>query len=164
MTLPDPHVSRSHYSPDRRTALVLTGTGIDGACHAGALHALTEAGVRIDLVAGRGVGAVERLFAAIDGGARLWEKGGLWRRSLQQSLCPWRPALSPRRHRTGDRGGCCCVVPAVVLGLQPGRLPDRAPCRHCRARHRASGLPTAGGGCSAPCWLPGRCRRGCRSS
>jgi hypothetical protein len=116
MTLPDPHVSRSHYSPDRRTALVLTGTGIDGAYHAGALHALTEAGVRVDLVAGRGVGAVGALFAAIDGGARLWEKGGLWRRSLQHSLYPWRPAY--RHAATGLAiAAVLLVVPAVVLGL-----------------------------------------------
>ena len=75
-------VPATEYSPDRRTALVFTGTGTDGAYHAGALRALTEAGVRIDLVAGRGIGAVGALFAAIDGGARLWEPGGLWRRPL----------------------------------------------------------------------------------
>ena len=77
MTLPDPHVSRSHYSPDRRTALVLTGTGIDGAYHAGALHALAEAGVRLDLVAGRGVGAVGALFAARRGSGRRAACGGV---------------------------------------------------------------------------------------
>jgi len=45
------------YSPSRRTALVLCGTGAHGAYHAGVLRALQEAGVRIDLVAGHGVGA-----------------------------------------------------------------------------------------------------------
>ena len=45
------------YSPDRRTALVLCGTGAHGAYHAGALRAFQEAGVRIDLLAGHGVGA-----------------------------------------------------------------------------------------------------------
>ena len=93
MTLADPHVSRSHYSPDRRTALVLTGTGIDGAYHAGALHALTEAGVRVDLVSGRGVGAVGALFAAIDGGARLWEPSGIWKGSAATRLYEWRTGL-----------------------------------------------------------------------
>ncbi|HMB81767.1 MAG TPA: patatin-like phospholipase family protein, partial [Vicinamibacterales bacterium] len=42
------------YSPQRRTALVLTGTGTAGAYHAGVLRALHEAGVKIDIVAGRG--------------------------------------------------------------------------------------------------------------
>ncbi len=81
------------YSPERRTALVLTGTGVDGAYHAGALRALTEAGVRLDVVAGRGVGAAGALFAAIDGGSRLWEPTGLWRSRGVRKLYSWRPAL-----------------------------------------------------------------------
>ncbi|MBK48958.1 MAG: patatin, partial [Acidobacteria bacterium] len=44
------------YSPSLRTALVLNGAGTAGAYHAGVLQALNEAGVRIDLVAGRGMG------------------------------------------------------------------------------------------------------------
>jgi predicted acylesterase/phospholipase RssA len=59
------------YSPQRRTALVLTGTGTAGAYHAGVLRALHEAGVKIDIVAGRGVGVIGALFAAVDGGQRL---------------------------------------------------------------------------------------------
>ena len=116
MTLPDSHVSRGHYSPERRTALVLTGTGIDGAYHAGALHALAEAGVRVDLVAGRGVGVVGALFGAIDGGTRLWEKGGLWRRPLQRSLYPWRRAW---RHVAKGLAiaALLLVVPVIVLAL-----------------------------------------------
>ena len=42
-----PHVA-DPYSPQRRTALVLTGTGTAGAYHAGVLRALHEAGVKID--------------------------------------------------------------------------------------------------------------------
>ena len=71
-----------HYSTRLRTALVLTGIGTAGAYHAGVLRALHEAGVRVDLVAGRGVGALGALFAAIDGGARLWDPGGLWRNQI----------------------------------------------------------------------------------
>ncbi len=67
------------YSPVRRTALVLCGTGAHGAYHAGALRALQEAGVKIDIVAGQGIGAGAAILAAIDGGARLWEPGGIWR-------------------------------------------------------------------------------------
>ena len=46
---------RDSYSPERRTALLLTGTGADGAYHAGALR-LDEAGVKLDIVGGRGMG------------------------------------------------------------------------------------------------------------
>ena len=42
------------YIPHLRTALVLTGTGTAGAYHAGVIRALHEAGVKVDLVAGRG--------------------------------------------------------------------------------------------------------------
>ena len=79
------------YSPQRRTALVLTGTGTAGAYHAGVLRALHEAGVKIDIVAGRGIGVVGALFAAVDGAQRLWDDKGFWRAPAVQSLYPWRP-------------------------------------------------------------------------
>src|ERR1700758_3638455 len=81
------------YSPERRTALVLTGTGTAGAYHAGVLRALQEAGVKLDVVGGRGVGAVGALFAAVDGGPRLWDEKGFWRSSRVASFYAWRPAL-----------------------------------------------------------------------
>jgi hypothetical protein len=81
------------YSPHQRTALVLTGIGTAGAYHAGVLRALDEAGVKIDVVAGRGIGAVGALFAAIDGGSRLWAPSGVWRRSEVADLYPWRGTL-----------------------------------------------------------------------
>lgn len=77
MTGPTP--AREAYSPLLRTALVLTGSGTAGAYHAGVLRAFQEAGVKIDLVAGTGMGAASALFAAIDGGSRLWDAGGVWR-------------------------------------------------------------------------------------
>ena len=54
------------YAPILRTALVLTGTGTAGAYHAGVLRALHEAGVKLDVVAGRGVGVI---------GARVCRRG-----------------------------------------------------------------------------------------
>jgi hypothetical protein len=78
------------YSPERRTALVLTGTGADGAYHAGVLRALNEAGIKVDLVCGRGIGAVGAMFAAVDGGSRLWEEKGLWRGRPLADLYHWR--------------------------------------------------------------------------
>ena len=83
----------SPYSPERRTALVLTGTGAHGAYHAGVLKALQEAGVKIDLVAGRGIGAGGAALAAIGGSARVWEDTGIWRSLRVQSLYSWKPAV-----------------------------------------------------------------------
>ena len=84
------------YSPSRRTALVLCGTGAHGAYHAGVLRALQEAGVKIDVVAGQGVGAAAAVLAAIDGGSRLWDADGIWRspevkRFYRLKIFRWRP-------------------------------------------------------------------------
>ncbi len=81
------------YSTRLRTALVLTGSGTSGAYHAGVLRALHEAGVKIDLVAGRGAGTIGALFAAVDGGARLWEDKGLWRSPSAETFYGWRGPL-----------------------------------------------------------------------
>ncbi|PYR88012.1 MAG: hypothetical protein DMF84_29925 [Acidobacteria bacterium] len=81
------------YSTRLRTALVLTGTGTAGAYHAGVLRALHEAGVRIDLVAGRGIGALGAIFAAVDGGQRLWSSEGLWKHESVRGAYGWRTPL-----------------------------------------------------------------------
>jgi Patatin-like phospholipase len=78
------------YSPERRTALVLTGTGAHGAYHAGVLRALQEAGVKIDLLAGHGVGAGSAALAALDGAAKLWDPAGIWRSRDAAGLYGWR--------------------------------------------------------------------------
>ena len=78
-----------HYSPQLRTALVLTGTGTAGAYHAGALRAFHEAGVKLDVVAGRGIGVVGAVFAAIDGAQRLWDEKGFWRSPGVASFYGW---------------------------------------------------------------------------
>ncbi len=106
------------YSPRLRTALVLTGTGTAGAYHAGVLRALHEAGVKLDIVAGRGIGAVSALFAAIDGSERLWEDKGFWRAAAVESLYPWR--LGPRLVVCSVAAALAIVaipVAAVALGL-----------------------------------------------
>jgi hypothetical protein len=72
----------------------MTGTGTAGAYHAGVLRALHEAGVRIDLVAGRGAGAIGALFVAVDGGQRLWEKDGLWKSAGLARAYAWRRPLA----------------------------------------------------------------------
>lgn len=81
---------RDLYSPERRTALVLTGTGADGAYHAGVLRALHEVGVKIDLVAGRGIGAAAAILSSVDGASRLWDQQGLWLTPEVARLYAWR--------------------------------------------------------------------------
>jgi len=107
----------SSYSPHLRTALVLTGTGTAGAYHAGVLRALHEAGVKVDLVAGRGIGAVGAAFAAVDGAAQLWEPAGLWSVPSAKRLYRWRPALRAAACILGGALGVL-VLPlgVVVLG------------------------------------------------
>ncbi len=87
-----PTPSADAYSPQRRTALVLSGIGTAGAYHAGVLRALHEAGVKLDIVAGRGIGAVGALFAAVDGAQRLWDEKGFWRPRAVHGLYRWRSA------------------------------------------------------------------------
>lgn len=81
------------YSPRRRSALVFVGTGTSGAYHAGVLRALHEAGTKIDLVAGQGMGAVSAMLAAVDMGPTLWSDGGLWRPKAVAHLYSWHPVL-----------------------------------------------------------------------
>jgi hypothetical protein len=88
-----PTPSRDAYSPLSRTALVFTGSGTAGAYHAGVLRAFQEAGVKIDLVAGTGMGVASAVFAAIDGGSRLWASDGIWRSALAPRYYRVRPAI-----------------------------------------------------------------------
>jgi hypothetical protein len=82
---------RPGYSPERRTAVVLCGTGAHGAYLAGALRALVEAGIKIDLVAGHGIGAGTAALAAVDGASRLWDAGGIWHPPNAARLYRWKP-------------------------------------------------------------------------
>jgi hypothetical protein len=73
--------------------VVFSGTGTAGAYHAGVLRALHEAGVKIDLVSGCGMGVVSAMFAAIDGTSRLWDPRGLWRSPQVQRFYGWTTRL-----------------------------------------------------------------------
>jgi hypothetical protein len=108
--------SRDSYSPERRTALLFTGTGADGAYHAGAMRALQEAGVKIDIVGGRGIGAVSAVLAAVDGSAQLWEDGGFWRSAHVADFYRWRWPFRALRYLAI---GLIAVlaIPAAVLML-----------------------------------------------
>jgi hypothetical protein len=103
------------YSTRLRTALLLTGTGTAGAYHAGVLRALHEAGIKVDLVAGRGAGAVAAVFAAIDGGPRLWDPGGIWKDRSAERFYGWRAPLRFAGF-AGLTAGLVLLLPVVLLG------------------------------------------------
>jgi hypothetical protein len=107
------------YSTRLRTALVLTGSGTDGAYQAGVLRALHEAGIRIDLVAGRGVGAVGAMFAAMDGAARLWDGKGIWRVPGAKLFYRWRVALRVAGWALAA-AGAMLALPLVLLIIAAG--------------------------------------------
>lgn len=116
--LSDPrrHPEQAAYRPHLRTALVLTGAGTAGAYHAGVLRALQEAGIKIDLIAAHGIGAAAAFFAAIDGAARLWEPGGVWRDPQVKRFYNWRPAL--RASFVAAALGCLAIIlPILVLTI-----------------------------------------------
>lgn len=112
-------IPRDPYSPRSRTALLLTGTGTAGAYHAGVLRALHEAGVRIDVVCGRGMGAVSALFAAVDGARLFWEPNGIWRGSAPATF--YRLRL-PLRIACGLAAAAVAVLAVPVIVLATGLL------------------------------------------
>ena len=109
-----PPASRDTYSPHLRTAVVLIGTGTAGAYHAGVLRALQEAGVKIDVMAGRGIGVAGAMLAAIDGAAVLWEPDGIWRSRAPARFYRWRPALRVAAWLLAAAGGLL-LAPVLVL-------------------------------------------------
>ena len=110
-------MNESPYSPALRTAVVLTGSGTAGAYHAGVLRALHEAGIRIDLMAGRGIGALGAIFLSIDGGARLWEADGFWRASGLGTLYGWRPRLRAAGWALAVAGAFLLLPVALLAGI-----------------------------------------------
>jgi hypothetical protein len=98
------------YSPHLRTAVLLSGSGTAGAYHAGVLRALHEAGIKLDVMSGRGIGVVGALFSAIDAAPKTWEENGLWRR---------RPAVHLYRWRRSLRAAAVCVLAAAAVLALP---------------------------------------------
>lgn len=111
-----PDTPERQYSTRLRTALVLSGSGTAGAYHAGVLRALHEAGIRIDLAAGRGIGVAGALFAAIDGGGRLWEANGVWKGPGAGRFYRWRTPLRASGWAAAAAAGVL-AIPLVLLAL-----------------------------------------------
>jgi hypothetical protein len=83
------------------------------------LRALVEAGIKVDIVAGHGVGAFTALCAAVDGGTRLWDAGGLWSQPRLRYAYRWRRAL--RLAGVGAAAaGVLLLSPLIVLVLAAG--------------------------------------------
>jgi hypothetical protein len=111
-----PDSPERQYSTRLRTALVLTGSGTAGAYHAGVLRALHEAGVKVDLVAGRGIGAASAMFAAVDGSARLWEAQGIWKSAAAARFYGWRMPLRAAGW-AAVAAGAILAIPLALLAL-----------------------------------------------
>jgi hypothetical protein len=107
------------YSPELRTAVVFTGTGTAGAYHAGVLRALHEAGVKVDVVAGRGMGALAAAFAAIDGGQKLWGGHAFWDPARVTHLYDWRPTL---RFAVWAMAAALTIVAVPLLAVAIGAV------------------------------------------
>jgi len=103
-------VSDTSYSPRLRTGLLLCGSGTAGAYQAGALRAILEAGIKIDVIAAHGAGTLTAMAASVDGGARVWDAAGPWTDPRLRRAYRWRAAL---RWAFGG------LVGAIVLLLSP---------------------------------------------
>jgi hypothetical protein len=86
-------VGETSYSSRLRTGVLLCGSGTAGAYHAGALRAILEAGIKIDVIAAHGAGVLTALAASVDGGARVWDAAGPWTDPRLRGAYRWRAAL-----------------------------------------------------------------------
>lgn len=107
------------YSPKRRTALVLTGSGTAAVYHAGVLKALDESGVKIDLLVGSGAGVIAAAFGAVAGGPKLYGPGGFWDGVSWKSFYRFRPAVRAAAFLLGASFGIFLLplVAALLAGL-----------------------------------------------
>jgi hypothetical protein len=103
----------ANYHPTRRTALVLVGEGTSAAYLAGAVRALESAGIRVDLVLGKGAGAVVAAYSAIQSASKLLGEEGLFA-SLSKSGC-W-------RLRPPYRAALYCLAAAFAVFVSPALL------------------------------------------
>lgn len=95
---------------------MLTGTGTAGAYHAGVLQAVQDAGVKVDIVAGRGIGVAGAMFSAIDGGSYLWDKRHGWAASSVARFYAWRWTLRAVAAALATALGSLLLPLAVLVG------------------------------------------------
>ena len=99
--------------------MVLAGTGVAGAYHAGVLKALDESGVKVDLVVGSGAGTVSAAFAAVAAGSSLYGDGGFWDGIRWDGLFRLRPIIRLALLLVGCSLGVLAVplLLAILAGL-----------------------------------------------
>ena len=95
---------------------MLTGTGTAGAYHAGVLQAVQDAGVKVDIVAGRGIGVAGAMFSAIDGGSYLWDERHGWAAPSVARFYAWRWTLRVAGATLATALGSLLVPLAVLVG------------------------------------------------
>ena len=95
---------------------MLTGTGTAGAYHAGVLQAVQDAGVKVDIVAGRGIGVAGAMFSAIDGGSYLWDKRHGWAAPAVGRFYAWRWTLRAAGAALATALGSLLLPLAVLVG------------------------------------------------
>ncbi len=105
--------SPAHFSPRRRTAVVLAGEGTQAAYLAGVIRALDAAGVRLDVVLGTGVGALVAAFSAFHAEDKICGEGG-----LVEAIDRERPFRVAPLYRTA----VLCLGIAFALFLAPALL------------------------------------------
>jgi len=107
------------YSPKRRTALVLTGSGTAAAYHAGVLKALDESGVKVDLLVGSGAGVIAAAFGAVAAGPKLYGPGGFWDGVSWTSFYRLRFGLRTAAFLLGSSFGIFLLplIAALIAGL-----------------------------------------------
>ena len=110
------------YSTRLRTAVVLTGSGTAGAYHAGVLRALHEAGVKSISSPAAAWARSSAMFAAVDGGARLWEADGIWKSAAPRRSLRLAPAAAGR---PAARGRAAAVILADSARAPRARRPRR---------------------------------------
>ena len=125
------------------------------------MRALQEAGVKIDVVGGRGIGAIAAVLAAVDGGSQLWDAGGFWRSPIVAHLYRWRWPFTVLRWLAIALLAVLAIPAAVILlglivypialllgmaGLEAGaRFVRSASSACCRSAFAPPALPT---------WIP----------
>jgi Patatin-like phospholipase len=143
------------------TAFVLGGGGILGAHEVGMLRALSEAGIRPDVVVGTSVGAINGALVAADPAWAAARLAGLWQGDELQQAFSENVFISPQR--AGEK-----IYTDQIRRLAAGLGRDGALVIFPKA---ATG-PRAGGGAASGFWngragrtwppTPGTCRTRCR--
>jgi hypothetical protein len=102
-----------HFSPRRRTAVVLSGEGTGAAYLVGAMRALDAAGVRVDVVLGRGAGALVAAFSGLSAEDKIDGQGGLLEACARSRLFRIAPLY---------RFGAMCLAVSFAFFAAPALL------------------------------------------